>query len=765
MRARFTIVILLLLAAAASAAAQQSRTLSGTISDSSGLPIQGARIEFQSASETRLATSSEQGTFSIPDVAGSGELFVSYPGFAAATLEVAADAPGDRLDLRLAPSSASERIVVSPVGTDRVPAEPSDTAVIAQPDFQTAGALTLDDTLRQAPGFELFRRSGSLFANPTSQGVSLRGVGSNGASRAAVLLDGIPVNDPFGGWVYWTQVPRVSIDSVEVLNGGASDTYGGGALGGVVNIRSKPVTRSFASVETSYGNESTPDGSFDAGVALGPWAISATGQALKTLGYILVPADQRGTVDTPAGTADLAGSLIISRKLGENGLAFVRGNLFGESRENGTPIQTNNTRMPSLDVGWDWSQTKLGAFSMRVYGSSEVFNQNFSSVAANRDSEFLTDRQRSPSQQVGFAAQWRRIFGRQTITAGIEGRDVQGHSAETTFTATAPKADVDAGGRQRIIGYFAQDAVYITPNWVLTLGGRIDAWLNSRGYSNSFPLPAGPLTVTDFANRSQTAFSPRVALLHTFGHGISANASVYRGFRPPTLNELYRNYRVGNTETNANPSLQAEVLTGGEAGVSLREFGERVTIRGNLFWSDIANPVSNVPLTYAPSTCVSNPTTCTLITQQRQNLGVARARGFELAAEWRLPKGMQLSGEYLLTDSTVLSAPAQPQLVGLRIPQVPLNGFNAQFSWVHPKWTAGVQARYAGNQFDDAPNLFPLGRAFTVDAEVSRKLVRGTQVFVAAQNLFNDRYDVARTPITNLGPPVLARAGLRVDFP
>jgi outer membrane receptor protein involved in Fe transport len=255
-----------------------------------------------------------------------------------------------------------------------------------------------------------------------------------------------------------------------------------------------------------------------------------------------------------------------------------------------------------------------------------VFNQNFSSVAANRNSEFLTDRQRSPSQQVGFAGQWRRVFGRQAVTAGIEGRDVQGHSAEKTFTAAAPKAEVDSGGRQRIIGYFGQDAVHIAQSWVLTFGGRVDTWLNSRGYANSFPLPSGPLTVSDFANHSQLAFSPRVSLLHTFGHGISASASVYQAFRAPTLNELYRNFRVGNTQTNANPNLVAEILTGGEAGVSLQEWGERVTIRGNFFWSDIANPVTNVPISYTPAGCVSNPTTCTLITQQRQNLGEARAR-------------------------------------------------------------------------------------------------------------------------------------------
>jgi len=763
---RVLVLVLVAAVAAATAAgaqAPETRTLQGTVVDSGGLPINGARVEFDSPSaDTRLAATDTQGNFAIPDVSGNGTLEVSYPGFATVTLEVGA---GDHLDVRMTPASESERIVVSSTGTDRVPDEPASQFVIPEQEVQTSGSLSVDDILRQAPGFTLYRRQGSLFANPTTQGASLRGVGSNGASRAAVLLDGIPLNDPFGGWVYWTQVPRVSIESMQVLDGGASDMYGGGALGGVVNIQSRPLAHSFASVETSYGNESTPDVSLDAGLLLGPWGFSVAGQALRTLGYILVPPSQRGTVDIPAGTSDLAGSLTVSRKLGEQGIVFVRGNLLGESRENGTPVTTNNTTMPSIDVGLDWRQVRAGAFSARIYGSSETFNQNFSSVAANRDSEFLTDRQRSPSQQVGFAGQWRRVFGKHAVTAGIEGRDVQGHSAETTFTATAPKADVDAGGRQRIIGYFGQDAVHIAQAWVLTFGGRVDTWLNSRGYANSFPLPSGPLTVTDFANRTQTAFSPRVSLLHTFGHGVSASASVYQAFRPPTLNELYRNYRVGSTVTDANANLLAETLTGGEAGVSLPEFGERLTIRGNVFWSDIANPVSNVPISYAPAGCVSNPTTCTLITDQRQNLGVARARGVELSAELHLPKRLQLAGEYILTDSTVLSAPAQPALVGLRVPQVPLNGFNVQFSWRNPKWTAGVQARFSGNQFDDAANLFPLGNAFTVDAEVSRQVLPHANVFAAAQNLFNDHYMVARTPITNDGPPILARAGLRFDFP
>jgi len=109
----------------------------------------------------------------------------------------------------------------------------------------------VDDVLRQVPGFSTYRRSSSLFANPTSQGVSLRGVGASATSRSTVLLDGVPLNDPFGGWVYWARVPRAAIESMDVANGAASDLYHGGALGGVVNLQTRPARERYATGEVS----------------------------------------------------------------------------------------------------------------------------------------------------------------------------------------------------------------------------------------------------------------------------------------------------------------------------------------------------------------------------------------------------------------------------------------------------------------------------------------------------------------------------------
>src|SRR5213594_859431 len=64
------------------------------------------------------------------------------------------------------------------------------------------------------------RLSASLVTHPTTQGLSLRGIGPSGTSRALVLVDGVPANDPFGSWVYWSRIPMQSIEQIEVVRGG-----------------------------------------------------------------------------------------------------------------------------------------------------------------------------------------------------------------------------------------------------------------------------------------------------------------------------------------------------------------------------------------------------------------------------------------------------------------------------------------------------------------------------------------------------------------
>ncbi len=519
----------IVIVAITASAQQQLAKISGVVSDSNGAAVAHAVVEFTSNGNTIRTETDDGGNFTVLSTLPYGMLSVSSPGFNTISLEVKqADEP---LRIRLAPAALIERILVSD-NTERIPSTPTSQFALSQNDLHLAGALTLDDVLRQVPGFSLFRRSGGLSANPTSQGVSLRGVGANGASRALVLLDGVPLNSPFGGWVYWNRLPRVSVESVQVYNGATSDLYGSGPLGGVINIKTKTSPATFLDLEASGGNKVTGATSFRGGKQIGDWGLQFSGQALHTDGYVLVPDNQRGSVDTPAGTGDMTGTLTVSRTIQHKSSAFLRLSSFGESRRNGTPIQLNDTRISSVDLGFDWAE----AVSIRLYGSKETFNQNFSAIAADRRSESLTNRQRNPSQQAGFAFQWRTGIGaHQMISAGAEGRDVRGHSAETTFNNSRITAFVDAGGQQSSIGFFASDSIQFR-SWFFSAGARVDRWRNSRGFSDRIPV-TGAASVNDFPDRSETAVSPRVSVMKRFDRGISLSASAFRAFRAPTLNE------------------------------------------------------------------------------------------------------------------------------------------------------------------------------------------------------------------------------------
>jgi len=206
--------------------------------------------------------------------------------------------------------------------------------------------------------------------------------------------------------------------------------------------------------------------------------------------------------------------------------------------------------------------------------------------------------------------------------------------------------------------------------------------------------------------------------------------------------------------TLANPGLQGEYLTGGEAGVSQALWRNRLTLRGNFFWSDIADPVANVTLTSTPA----------LITRQKENLGESQARGFELAGQMQVSPHVQVSAAYCFVNSIVLHFAANPALIGNFLPQVPQNQFSFQAGYIAKKWTAGLQGRFLGNQFDDDLNTLPLGRAFSLDARVSREIGWHTSLFFAAQNLTNDRFNTAATPVYMVGPPVFVRGGLRISW-
>jgi outer membrane receptor protein involved in Fe transport len=765
--ARFLVIALISLSAPLVLRSQVSAPsqIAGVVTDQTGAAIPAAEVVLSSDSFNATQVTDERGEFVFSQISvAAGVVKVSAPGFQAQSIDWrSADLPAvsSRLQIVLLPASAAEQITVTANRTGvRVIENATSVTILSGPDLDATAAFRLDDVLRQVPGFSLFRRTSSRTANPTTQGVSLRGLGASGASRALVLSDGFPLNDPFGGWVYWDRAPRESISSVEVASGGASHLYGSDALGGVMNVIRTPVDQDAISLEAAYGNENSPDLSLAASKKLGPWAVGLASELFRTDGYIAVPADLRGTVDTPVNSQDAVGDVTVQRKFGDRGGIFVRGSVFGESRENGAPLQTNSTTIRELDFHGDWDGHELGIFDLRAYGSRQHLDQSFSSIAADRNSESLTRTQSVPAQQLGFSVLWQHSLGtRQHLVAGLEESDMHGQTNEQGYFGGHPTSTSNGGGREVNWGAFVEDIIRVTPGWLVTAGGRVDHWLNFDAFAP--PNPAQPVGAASLPDRSESFFSPRLSVLHRLTSNVSLTASGYRAFRAPTLNELYRGFRAGNVFTEANSNLRAERLTGAEGGAIVTGWNQRLMLRGNFFWNEITRPVANVTLTTTPN----------LITRQRQNLGSTVSQGVEFEVSGQVSNSITISGGYQYTHATVTSftvdpalAGQNPSLVGLDIPQVPRNQFDFQARYTRPFILLAVQGHFGGNQFDDDQNTFLLRRYFTLDATASHTLRPGIDLFLAVENLLNQRYDVARTPVLMVGPPILVRGGVHLQF-
>jgi outer membrane receptor protein involved in Fe transport len=743
--------------------AAQTAQITGVVKDTSGAVIANATAGLTSGSFHAITTTDQAGQFSFSQVQGSaGTLEISAPGFAIAHEAWAFGGKSTvHLEIVLQPSGASEQVTVSATRTAiRLSDTPGSTILLTSPDITATPALRTDDILRQVPGFSLFRRTTSRVSNPSNQGVSLRGLGGTATSRALVLEDGLPLVDAFGGWVYWDRVPREAISSVEVFRGGASNLYGSDALGGVIQFITRQPKGPAIKLETSYGSERTPDLSLWTGTRSGPWDLSVASEMFRTDGYILVPLSLRGTVDTPANSEDAAVELTIGHQLGEQGRIFGRGTFYTESRHNGTPLQTNDTNLGEGAVGYDSLFGSNDSLSLRAYGLVQSYNQSFSSIAPDRNSESLTDQQYVPEQVGGGGAQWTHVLGKsQTLIAGLDLMEVMGASDERFFSSGVHTRNNAAGGRQRTLGVFGQDIIHLGQKWTIILGARVDNWNNFNASSLCTPVDGTcPAPDSFFPARSQTAFDPRLSVLRSLTRNVSITGSVYRAFRAPTLNELYRSFRVGNVVTKNNPDLVAERLTGAEAGVNVSGWNSKLALRGTFFWSDIVDPVQNVTLTQTP----------TLITREKENLGRTRARGVELDGIVHVSPSIQISAGYVYTAATVVSYPSPPatSLVGLDVAQVPRNVFTWEARYWNPaRFFLSINGRFIGQQFDDDQNQLPLNRFYTMDLQIGRALNKYFEVFAAGENLLNERYQVARTPIVNIGPPFLYRIGLRVTFP
>jgi outer membrane receptor protein involved in Fe transport len=660
--------------------------------------------------------------------------------------------------LTLSPATLSEEVVVTANRTEtRIGETAASIVALSKQEIQTTAAPTIDDILRQVPGFSLFRRSGSRNANPTTQGVSLRGVGASGAGRSLVLFDDVPLNDAFGGWTQWSRIPPISVERIEVLRGGAASLYGNNSLSGTVNIIPREVREKYAfSAETFGGTQRTFSASTFFGFKLNDWSADFVAANFQTRGYIPIEEISRGLTDDFAGSRNSNFSATFAKDFNENANIFFKTSYFGEARNNGTILQNNRTHIRQFIIGGDYSFQNLKSkiqnpkLAFRVFGGTQVFDQTFSAVSDDRNSENLVRFQRVPAQTFGFSNQFSTVFKEnQTFVFGIEAKEVRGESDETGFFNNRATSQTGAGGRERTFSFFAQDFARINSKVIVVGSIRYDFWKNFRALSSIRPLSTNFVNTLIFPDRKESAFSPQGSILFQATDELSFHFLASKSFRAPTLNELYRGFRVGNIVTNPNENLKAEKAANFETGVS---FGKNnFYLRGNFFFTEISSPIANVTLS----------SSLNLITRQRQNIGKTRTTGIEIEAEKRW-RDFKFSIGYLLSDSRISAFPANSDLEGLRVPLVSKHQFTFQTLYATEKgWSFSLQGRASSAQFDDDLNQFRLEPFFQLDTFGAKRFYKSLQIFVGIENVFNSRYSTGKTPIRSVSSPINGRIGLR----
>jgi outer membrane receptor protein involved in Fe transport len=722
---------------------QDGGALTGTVLDPSGAPVADAtvRLELAGASVAEFRTGDDgRFTFTV-EPSGALRISITAAGFAPAS-EVVAEG-GRAIQITLKPEPFFEAVNVTSSRTDVPRADPTVTmTVISSSELLTSAAVTLDDALKMVPGFTLFRRTSSRTANPTTQGVSLRGIGGTAQSRSLVLADGVPLNDAFGGWVYWDKVPQAAVDRIEVQRGSGSDLYGADAVGGVIQVLTLRPGRPSGRALLEGGNLGTGRVSLFGGGRTGGWRYSSGGEWFNIDGYKPIAEQQdagiapRGPIDGNVGSAHRSAIASAGYQASNGWRLDVTANVFSEDRDNGTPLSINTTasRQGSIEGAGGIGG---GLLTLRLFGGTQGYHQTFTTVNATRTSEVLNRDQIIPTTSGGVGGQWVRPFGAHALLVGGEGRYIEGSSIETPYAQGRALARVDAGGDQRLGSAFVQDTIAVSDRLTVVLGAHGDAW-----HSTS--------TVT-LNSKSSGSFNPRASASYRLGDsGVTVRGAAYRGFRAPTLNEFYRNFSSGNTQTRPNEDLGPERLSGGDAGMLISR--GRASARLTGFWTVLDDAITTVTLSSTPQQII----------RQRANADTLRASGVELEGELRLPRAFSVAFTSAIVSSRFHG---DTNLRGKRAPQVPAYNVGVSVRYVRNAWTASSQFRVTGPQFEDDLNLFTLRRAEVWDVFGSRTLAGRVSAFVAVENVLNRTYDVGRTPILTTGLPRAARAGVVVTLP
>lgn len=662
---------------------------------------------------------------------------------------IASAAPAHAED---ADGTGDVQIVVTGEGLEKTPGTPAYSSVeLDRAAIVSSASGRIEDVLSSVAGFQQFRRSDSRASNPSAQGVTLRALGGNATSRAMVLLDGVPMADPFFGFVPLSALTPDGLAAIRVTRGGGSGPFGAGALSGTIELESAgPDTLGLVSAQVLGSQRGETEVSASIAPRLGAGFAVVSGRWDRGKGFFTTPQSQRSAATVRARYESWSTSVRAVAPLSETVELQARAMVFRDDRV---------LRFKGADTsseGQDASLRLVGRGEWQFDAIGYIQARNFTNIVVSATSFKPTlDQYDTPAQGLGGKFELRppvaALLGRANVLRlGVDWRRASGTMKENAISAVtgAVTARRMAGGVNTDVGFYAENDLTLGA-LVLTGGVRADRTTIADGYFQ-VRNPAGAVTSrTTYADQSDWTVTWRGGAVVQAAEILALRAAAYTGLRQPTLNELYRPFTVFPVTTQANATLRNERQKGFEVGLDLTPAqGTRLAVTA--FDNRIEDAIANV-------TIGTNQ-------RQRQNVSEIRAKGIEASAH--VERGMfRFDGSLAWTDAELRNG-AGSLLTGKRPAQTPRFAASATVGIVPAQgWQVAATLRHVGLQFEDDLEQDSLPAATTLDAFVAVPLAMGASLVLRGENLF-DQDIVTRNSggSIDLGSPRTLWAGLRFQM-
>ena len=613
---------------------------------------------------------------------------------------------------------------------------------------RTIASGRIEDLLGRAPGVQQFRRSDSRSANPSAQGITLRGLGGNASSRTLVLLDGVPLVDPFFGYVPLSALAPERLDSVRVLRGGGAGAFAAGAVAGTIDLASAgPDGLGLLAGSALVNDRGERELSASFAPRLGDGFAVVSGRWDRGQGFWTTPEGQRVPASARARFDSWSTGLRAVAPLTPDIELQARALLFDDRR---------TLRFAGADTaasGQDASLRLVGRGAWQFEALGYVQARDFSNVVISATSFRKTlDQRRTPATGLGAKFELRPPLGAgQTLRLGADWRRQDGEMQEEAYSAVTGlvTARRKAGGINSDLGLYAEHDRHLGPA-LLTLSLRADRWALAKGFFREAAATGAVTTDRTFADRSGWQESLRGGLLVEATRQLSLRAAAYTGLRQPTLNELYRPFTVFPVTTRANAALENERLAGFEGGLDWTPL-PALTLRLTGFDNTVKGAIANV--TIGPNL------------RERRNVDAVHSRGIEAALAARAgPVSLDAALSWL--SARVEASGVSAALNGKRPAQVPRLSASATLAW-HPadRWLLATSLRHTGAQWEDDLETDRLRSATTLDAVAELPLMKRLLLVLRAENL-TDTQIVTRNQAgsQDLGAPRTFWAGFRISM-